>query len=181
MNAQLETERLILLPFAAEHAGALHELWNEPGVRRFLFDDQVVPRARVDEAIASSRASFDQRGFGLWAAFPRQTGERSGALDALLGFTGFHEFHEPPVLELLFGVHPDHWGRGLASELARRMIGHAFDELGFERVVASTDAPNSASVRVMEKSGLRFAARSERAGVDTITYALDARDRPRAG
>jgi RimJ/RimL family protein N-acetyltransferase len=53
-------------------AGELHRQWNDPGVGRFLWDGEPVSRPRVDEVIASSAASFDARGFGLWTAVLRE-------------------------------------------------------------------------------------------------------------
>ncbi|MFJ8208938.1 GNAT family N-acetyltransferase [Streptomyces sp. NPDC096033] len=48
------------------------------------------------------------------------------------------------------------WGRGYATEGARALIDKGFTELGVERVTANTMAVNTASRRVMEKSGLSF-------------------------
>jgi ribosomal-protein-alanine N-acetyltransferase len=84
----------------------------------------------------------------------------------LIGFCGFWHFHEPPELELLYGIAPDHWHKGLATEAANAMIRYGFDVLRFERIVASTDAANTASVRVMERAGLRFWKREMTNGLD---------------
>ena len=48
------------------------------------------------------------------------------------------------------------WGRGLASEGARALVDQAFADLGARRVVAECMAVHTASLRVMEKAGLRF-------------------------
>jgi len=45
---------------------------------------------------------------------------------------------------------------GLATEAATEMIRYGFDTLAFERFEASTDAPNAASVAVMERAGMTF-------------------------
>jgi ribosomal-protein-alanine N-acetyltransferase len=87
---------------------------------------------------------------------------------AIVGFCGFWHFHEPPRLELLYGIAPDHWNNGLATEAAIAMICHGFEVLGFARIEASTDAANTASVRVMERAGLRFWKRETTNGLDTI-------------
>ncbi|MFC8846533.1 MULTISPECIES: GNAT family N-acetyltransferase [unclassified Micromonospora] len=47
------------------------------------------------------------------------------------------------------------WGRGLATEGSRALVRYAFTTLGLARVWAETMAVNTASRRVMEKSGLR--------------------------
>ena len=62
---------------------------------------------------------------------------------------------EDGVLELGYRLHRTAWGRGYAAEGSRALVDLAFGELGTQMVVADTMAVNTASRRVMEKSGLR--------------------------
>ncbi len=57
--------------------------------------------------------------------------------------------------EVGWAIHPDEWGKGYATEAARNIINWAFQTLNIHRVVAFCHADNSASVRVMEKLGMR--------------------------
>jgi ribosomal-protein-alanine N-acetyltransferase len=163
--SSFETERLRLRPLTPDDVDDLHRLWVEPGVRRYLWDDEVIPRERVAAIVEESVASFESRGYGLWAVSPL-------AGEALLGFCGFWLFHEPPRLELLYGVAPAHWNRGFATEAARAVMRYGFEELSFERVEASTDAANAASARVMERIGMTFWKRELTDGLDTVYYAI---------
>ncbi len=161
----IETARLRLRPFRPEDVDELHRLFVEPGVRKFLWDDEVIPKERVESVIETSVGSFETSGFGLWAAsLPPE--------DALVGFCGFWFFHDPPKLELLYGLSEAYWNRGLAAEMARAMLGYGFERLRFERVEASTDAANVASVRVMEQAGMTFWKRECTNGLDTVYYAV---------
>lgn len=161
----ITTERLVLSPFAPADAAALHDLWTNADVRRYLFDDEIIPRSFVDDEIAASERLMAEHGYGLWTMRPRTTAE-------IIGFCGYRYFHEPPQLQLLYGLHPGWWGRGLASEAARAMIRHGFEVNGFSRIIASADGPNVASVRVMERAGMRFWKREIVNGLDTIYYDL---------
>ena len=160
----LASARLQLLPFTRDDVDDLHRLFTEPGVRRYLWDDEVIERDQTAEIVDKSVASFEANGFGLWAV--RVIDEA-----ALAGFCGFWYFHEPPQLELLYGLATRYWRRGLATEAALAMIAFGFEVLGFERIVASTDTANTASVRVMERAGMRFWKREMTNGLDTIYYA----------
>ena len=162
---KIETERLSLRPLTLDDVDELHRLWVEPGVRRYLWDDEVISRERARAVVEESVALFESRGLGLWAV-------RSRAGDELIGFCGFWFFHDPPRLELLYGIAPALWNRGLATEAARAMLGYGFGQLSFERIEASTDAANAASVRVMERAGMSFWKRELTNGLDTIYYAL---------
>jgi RimJ/RimL family protein N-acetyltransferase len=57
--------------------------------------------------------------------------------------------------ELGWVLHPDHSGRGYATEAVRGLIRLCFDELGLRRVTAQCFADNVASWRLMERIGMR--------------------------
>ena len=62
--------------------------------------------------------------------------------------------------------------RELATEIAQALVRYGFEELEFSEVWASTDAPNVASVSVLEKAGLRFERRAVVDGLETLFYCL---------
>jgi ribosomal-protein-alanine N-acetyltransferase len=160
---EIETSRCRLRSIETADLDAIHAIWTHPEVRRYLWDDEIIPRELAASVIAQSQAQFRDEGHGLWVARPRDGEE-------ILAFCGFWYFHEPPQLELLYGVAAEHWGRGLASELAAAMLRHGFERLGFERIVGSTDTPNAASVRVMERAGMSFDERRLAVGKDTVFF-----------
>ncbi len=161
----IETQRLRLRPLTPADADALHRLWTHPQVRRYLWDDRVIPKRETAEILEKNEILFREKGLGLWAMLPNEA-------DALLGFCGYWFFHEPPELQLLYGVAPEAWGRGLALEAARAMIRYGFEVLGLTRIAGSTDAANAASIRVMENAGMTFEKRVLKNGLDTIYYAV---------
>ncbi len=57
--------------------------------------------------------------------------------------------------EIGWSLHPDAQGRGFATEASREMLRIGFDELGLHRIVAGCDSRNAASLRVMERLGMR--------------------------
>jgi ribosomal-protein-alanine N-acetyltransferase len=156
-------------PIAHDLLDDLHRLWTEPDVRRYLFDDQVISREQVESEITSSMECFSKGGFGLWGLFLKGEG-------ALIGFCGYRFFHDPPELQLLYGLAPRYWSKGYATEAAKAAIRHGFEHLSFDRVTASADAPNAASLRVMERAGLKFDRRVMNDGLDTVYYCLSKED-----
>jgi [ribosomal protein S5]-alanine N-acetyltransferase len=143
----IPTERLFLVPSSPQHTDILLDMFRDPHVRRYLLDDQLVDRAWVDEEVRASARRFASGSIGLYIASLRDTGE-------VAGFVGFRPFYEPPVLQLLYGLLPAHLGRGLATEMASAVVTHAFEVHGFDVVLASTDEPNVASIRVLERLGM---------------------------
>ena len=57
--------------------------------------------------------------------------------------------------ELGYVLHPDHAGRGYASEAVRELIRLSFEDLGLRRVTANCFAENESSWRLMERVGMR--------------------------
>lgn len=147
-DERLETPRLVLDPFRPADLDELHRLFNDGSVRRFLLGDALVPRAWVADEIAASEGRFAESGAGLWAVREKGAG-------TIAGFAGFRPFHDPPETQLLYGLLPAHWRRGLATEAARAVVTHAFGALHFRRVVAAADRPNEASIRLMRRLGMR--------------------------
>ncbi|MEM7164435.1 MAG: GNAT family protein [Planctomycetota bacterium] len=163
MQLELSTQRLSLRPLRLDSLAALHSLWTAENVRRYLWDGEVIPLEQTREILEKNCELFEQAGFGIW-------GVREHGSDALLGFTGYWHFRTPPSLELLFGVAAEQWSRGIASESSRCVIRYGFEQLDFQRVDASTDAANTASVRVLEALGMVRDRRELLEGLDTIFY-----------
>jgi ribosomal-protein-alanine N-acetyltransferase len=57
--------------------------------------------------------------------------------------------------ELGYELHPDYWGHGYATEAAWSMLAFGFHTLPLQRVWAQCLAENRASVRVLERLGMR--------------------------
>ena len=165
----LQTSRLLLRPAGEPDIEPLHRLWTEPGVRRFLWDDEVIRLDRARAVVLASLETWSSRRYGLWTVVP-------SAEAPLVGFCGFRPSEWAEAPELLFGLSATHWGRGLALEAARAAATWAFETLHATRIVAPTDPPNTASVKVLERLGMRFERQGRLQGLDTLFFTLDAAD-----
>lgn len=54
-----------------------------------------------------------------------------------------------------WSFHPAYQGRGYATEAARVLLAYAFNKRGLRRVTSDCDARNAASLRLMERLGMR--------------------------
>ncbi len=168
-NRQLETTRLLLRPFTRTDIDALHCHWTDPQVRRYLWDDQIIPREQAAAIVESSLASFAEHGFGFWTVAMK--GE-----PLVIGCAGLRHFDDPrnaqPAVEILYSLAPEHWVQGLASEAARAVLQYGFEVCELPRIFAGADPPNVASFRVMERLGMRFDHRAKLNGVVANYYAI---------
>lgn len=166
MTRSLATPRLHLRAIRRDDVEELHRLFTDPDVRRYLLDDEVVGVDWVEAEVDRSDALFRRIGSGLFAI--RRRGESQ-----IIGFAGFRPFFEPPELQLLYGLMPAWWGRGLATEAAGAVIDHAFEELDFDRVVAAADAPNVPSIRVLERLGMTGVRKKKLDSGTTVWYSVE--------
>lgn len=158
-----ETDRCELRPVSSDDTSELHRLWTSPGVRRFLWDDEIIPIERAAEAVSTSLELFAEHRFGLWAARLKGSTE-------ICGFTGIWPFRDPPEFELLYGVAEPLWGQGYAAEVSQAILAYCYDVLDMSVVRASIDAPNAASARVLEKLGFTRLRRATVGGLDLIFF-----------
>jgi RimJ/RimL family protein N-acetyltransferase len=61
--------------------------------------------------------------------------------------------------EISYGVHPDVWGRGVATAAARELLRIGFADRRLHRIVATCDPRNVASARVIVKLGMTYEGR----------------------
>jgi ribosomal-protein-alanine N-acetyltransferase len=80
-------------------------------------------------------------------------------INHLVGFAGFLNT-EAAFPSLIYGIAPNFWGNGYATESARAVLCYALEELRYTKVIADVDEPNIASVRVLEKLGMRQTKRT---------------------
>jgi ribosomal-protein-alanine N-acetyltransferase len=154
----------VLRPVESDDVDALHALWTDPAVRKYLWDDVIISREQVAAVVAASGADFAAHRFGLWAVHEKTTG-------AWTGFCGVRS-SEAGGPELLYGMWPRYWGQGLATEAAQAVLSYVFVTLDVPEVVAATDVPNHASVRVLERLGMQLRRRGLLNGLDTLFYGL---------
>ncbi|MCC6390573.1 MAG: GNAT family N-acetyltransferase [Bryobacterales bacterium] len=78
----------------------------------------------------------------------------------------------PELITERFRLNRSSWGRGIAKEACARLLAHGFDDLGIDRIVGVAMAENVPSVRVLEKTGLRFERFLHMDGALWTNYAL---------
>ena len=165
MSPENESARLKFRPFTLDDVDALHQMWIHPDVRKYLCDDKIIPREEVASLIEKSIACFQTNNFGIWGVFLR-------AQEILIGFGGFWYFHTPPELEMIYGVAPQYWNQGYATEIAKATIEYGFEQLGLDRILADADAANLASLRVMQKAGMKFEKAANINNLDLVFYSI---------
>lgn len=153
MQVLLETERMVLRRFTKDDVVHLVDLDSDPEVMRFLTGGRPTPREVIEQDILPSfiRSYEPVTGLGVFAAIEKESGE-------FLGWFSFRlkDANNRNEVSLGYRLRQAFWGKGYATEGVCALIRKGFTELDLQRVDATTYQENPASIRVMEKAGLKF-------------------------
>jgi [ribosomal protein S5]-alanine N-acetyltransferase len=151
LTLPVRTARLNLREFGAADFQAVHAYSSDPRVTRYLFfgpRDEDSTADYLEELLASQR-DLPRTRFEL-AVEEIASGRLIGACDLSLV--------ESNVVDLGYMLAVEQWGQGYATEIALALIDAAFGELRAQRVISTVDVNNAASIRVLEKIGMRWEA-----------------------
>ena len=179
MNLELHTERLLLTPFVADDVDLALEMWTDPEVVKYVCD--VMTEAEIRQEMPDSTKRGGNGGIGIWCVADRRTGEKLGDSyllplpidkdDTDFSLVVMGQMPDAEI-EIGFFLKRSAWGRGYATEVCKRLLQFAFQEVPLNEVVASVDEDNVASKRVLESSGLIDRGRTRCYGKDSPIYRI---------
>ena len=125
--------------------------------------------AVAGEPVEAVRGTIEPLRRGLAGAALRAVG-RLSATDRLIGHGGLNFVPEFDETEVLWALHPDAWGQGYATEVARAALAYGFETLGLDLIFAITLPDNLASQAVMKRLGLTYRRRVDYRGFTDIVW-----------
>lgn len=150
MNIEpIETDRLRLRGFTPDDADAFARLNANPEFIRYLGNGQPIDAGESWRVMSLLVGHWTLRGFGMWLVEEKDSG-------AFVGRVGLWYPESWPAIELGWGIHPDFWGKGYASEAAIASARWAFENLALESLISVIDPRNLASKKVAERIGETF-------------------------
>jgi len=157
-----ETVRLLHREFTVDDAEDAFRLNSNPEVMRYTGDS--MPES-VDAARKFIQAypDFDEVGFGRWACILKET-------RTIIGFCGLKYLPELDLVDVGYRFLPNYWGQGLATEACAACLEFGFQEIGLTKIYGFVVPENLASVRVLEKAGMRFDAKVKYDGEDALRF-----------
>jgi RimJ/RimL family protein N-acetyltransferase len=128
---------------------AVHALVSRMDVVRHM----LLPLCSREDTDAFLRRAMDDDPGEPWRSIVRGIVETPGG--DLVGLCGIVILRGSADGEIWYLVHPDRWGRGIATEAAKQLLDLGFGTLGLHRLWATCLPENPASSRVLEKIGMR--------------------------
>jgi RimJ/RimL family protein N-acetyltransferase len=160
----LKTERLTLRPMHPGDARAYAAMRYHPEVAKWLLPAPADPLDAAQAAIERYARSWRDRGYGPWAMF------RDGRLIGHAGLNFVSEFGET---EVLWSLHPDAQGQGLATEAGRAALDFGFRTVGLDLIFAVTKPDNRASRAVMARLGLAYRKDVVYRDIESVWFDID--------
>lgn len=145
----LYTERLVLRKILVSDADDMFAYSSIEELTRYLLWDAHPDPLYTEHYVRYLQERYAVGDFYDFAVVLKETGK-------MVGTVGFTSFDLPNrSAEIGYVISPVHQGRGYASEAVTRLLSFGFHECALERISAVCMKGNLASLRVMEKCGLK--------------------------
>lgn len=179
INLELTTERLHLKPLALEDVDLAIEMFTDPEVVKYMGGTMSEDKIRRDMATWVKRGGNGC--IGIWTISDHATAEKYGDVFLLpipeeeddtdwdLVVPG--KMPEGDV-EVGYALKRSAWGKGIATEVCRRLIRLAFEETPLDEVVSTIEDEHVRSRNVLEKSGLTYRGRRRAYGEDSPDFRI---------
>lgn len=155
----IPTRRFILTKMTAEDGDKYYRLSNNDKVMRFV-TGSALNREESDKMLREIIRENDKDFyFGRYLVEERETGK-------LVGVAKLDAYGEE--VEIGYRVMEEFWGQGVATEIAMYLIKFSFTTFKAPAVIAFVNVDNAASIRVLEKAGMKNVGRIE--DIDEIKY-----------
>jgi RimJ/RimL family protein N-acetyltransferase len=168
---RLETERLILKAHRLEHFDALHRMWIDPLVHKYIVPDP--PSREMNWArLIRYAGHWSMLGYGFWTAMEKSTRHVIGEL----GYADFHRDIDPPLddrIEMGWVFASSHHGKGLASEALAAVISWGDANLRPRTFACIISPENLASIHLAQKFSFKKAHETTYHGHPTWVFHRD--------
>ena len=159
----VETARLNISHLSHDDVPFILELVNDPAFIANIGDRQVRSLADARRYIDGPLDSYARHGFGLF-----RTALRDG--DIPIGICGLLRRDTLPDVDIGFAYLPRFRGQGYGSEAARAVMDYGRAVHGLTRIIGVVSPTNAASIRILEKLGMRFERAIDMPGYDGETW-----------
>ena len=145
----LETQRLILRHWCEEDLEPFATMNSDPEVMKYF--PSVLSHQESNAMVERIQNKFATQEFGLWAVEEKLSA-------TFIGFIGLNipnfQAHFTPTVEVGWRLARPFWGKGYATEGAKKAIEYGFAEVNLTEIVSFTAKINKRSIAVMKRLGM---------------------------
>ena len=168
MESILHTNRLILREFKIDDAEFIFSLNQDPEVLQYTGDTPFFHIKEAEDFLNSYTYKSSLR-LGRWIMIDKNS-------STALGWCGL-KLHDSGMVDLGFRLLKKHWNQGYATEAAMACLEYGFMSCHLETIVGRVARMNTASIRVLEKIGMKLKESGECEGIkDALIYQMNSRE-----
>ena len=149
MNIIFETPRLYLRQFTLEDAGLLLQLNSNPEVLKYLHEPLLETEEQALHIINTIILPQYKNNLGRWAVHLKSSNE-------FIGWCGLKYLAELNEIDLGYRLMQPFWGKGYAFEAAKHTLDYGFNQLHLKTIVGRAHIENTASLKILEKTGMQY-------------------------
>jgi ribosomal-protein-alanine N-acetyltransferase len=165
ISDEIETPRLLLRQFTPNDSDDLYQIYSNPDLFQYMSNEKPLLWEQTREVIDSIRQNWEKNHFGVWAVVHKKH-------QKLIGHCGLKFLENTTEIQIGYLLLKSYWGRGLGTEAAKATLHYGFDVIKLERIVAVAKPENIASLRVMEKVGLKYEKDAYYYENDVVYYSI---------
>lgn len=145
----IETPRLLLRAWKSGDRDAFRTFVSDSEMMRFITAGKAWEERQIDEFFERQARNMNEGGYCMGAVVLKEAGE-------VIGVAGIQPHRLAGDDEIGWWIGPSFQRQGFASEIGAACLRYGLDVLKRQRIVAIADPENAASIRVMEKIGMRY-------------------------
>lgn len=146
---EINTERLVLIPFRINDFELFHRLNIDPYIRKFMWDDEEITLDTSKEIMQKNESHFEMDNFGIWKVILKE-------VDEIIGYTGLWYFFDEEQPQIIYALLHQFTKQGYAHEFSSEIVRYSFQTLDFKYLIAATDESHIESQKVAKRLGMKY-------------------------
>ncbi len=159
-----ETKRLYATKWHHRDLNALHELYNDPGLKEFI-----LPKSTLEEtrSIFENQLNLYKSNFPFGRYFIVEK-----CSDKFIGLLLFKKDNKKTGVEIGYSLIKNEWNKGYATEIVKESVNWIFEQDRFLSISAITELNNESSKNVLLKCGFHAEENFTENGVEMNLFGL---------
>lgn len=169
MHLIFETPRLFLRRFTEADALLIYKLNSDPEIVKYVHEPVLENEAQAKKILTDFILPQYKLNLGRWAIHTKADYE-------FIGWCGLKYIKETGIIDLGYRLLKTAWGKGYATEAAQCTLIYGLRDLKIKVITGMAHVENIASIKVLEKIGMKFTGDEIIEGQPVKVYTLSLPD-----
>jgi len=149
MHVIFETPRLFLRRFTDADAPLVYKMNSDPEIVKYIHEPVLENEEQAKKILTDFILPQYKLNLGRWAIHTKADYE-------FIGWCGLKYIKETGIIDLGYRLLKTAWGKGYATEAAQYTLIYGLRDLKIKEITGMAHVENIASIKVLEKIGMKF-------------------------